>query len=100
MVGGGAATSGPAHIEAALALVERVETFLRSGRPGLAFHLGGTVGQSVELERVGPRRVSVSLRGGALGPVDARRLRSELGARGITLARLDVNGRRAPAGAS
>ena len=97
--GAGELASPPAQVEAALALVERVETFLRSGRPGLAFHLGGGAGQSVELERVGPRRVSVSLRGGALGPADARRLRSELGARGITLARLDMHARRGPAGA-
>jgi hypothetical protein len=73
------------RLEAALALVERVETFLRSGRPALAFTIGGAFRQSVELERLGPRRVALWLRGGTFGPAETRQLAATLAAQGIVL---------------
>jgi hypothetical protein len=81
-----------AGLEAVLALVERVEHLLRSGRPVLAFTLGGH-GQRVQLERVGPGEVGIRLHGGRFGRAEAERLALELGQRGLRLSRLEWSSR-------
>ena len=75
-------------LEAVLALVERVEHLLRSGRPVLAFTLAGRI-QRVQLERVGPNEVGIRLHGARLGRAEAERLAAELGRRGLRLSRLE-----------
>jgi len=78
-----------AAMETVLALVERVELFTRQGRLALGFSIGGPLGQRVHLERLGPGRVAVRLRGGAFGPAQARQLAAGLGERGVRLCRLE-----------
>jgi len=76
-------------LEAVLALVERVETLLRAGRPALAFTLGGRHGQRVQLERLGPGAVAIRLQGGTFGRAEAQQLAAALDERGLRLSRLE-----------
>ena len=79
------ADAGP-RAERALALVEKVERFLRSGRPGLSVTLRTREPTRVELERVG--RATVSLRLAAprpLPPEEVELLRTALATRGLRL---------------
>lgn len=76
----------------AAALIERVETFLRSGRQGLALTLNNALAARVEVERVGPREVAVKLvgRDGPPTPEAVSRVREQLRARGLRVAALSV----------
>lgn len=76
----------------AAALIERVETFLRSGRQGLALTLNNGLAARVEVERVGPREVAVKLvgRDGPPTPEVVSRVREQLRARGLRVAALSV----------
>ncbi len=53
------------RIERAMALVERIEHFVRSGRPALALTLRGPVPGRLELQRVAPGAISIPA---VLGP--------------------------------
>src|SRR6185295_15450625 len=53
----------PSRVESAMKLVERIEVFLRSGRPQLELSAGGAFQAEVLLERTGPREVAVTVRG-------------------------------------
>lgn len=77
--------------EALLALVDRIEVFVRSQRPALALSLGQAFASRVELERTGPGEVAVTVvaRGGVRSG-DVERLREEVEARGLRLSRLVV----------
>ncbi|MEO6119208.1 MAG: hypothetical protein ABIP12_00855, partial [Terriglobales bacterium] len=45
----------------AIALIERIETFVRSQRPGLALTLNNSLGAHVEIERIGPKEIALKL---------------------------------------
>lgn len=76
----------------AVALIERIETFVKSQRPGLALTLNNSLGAHVEIERIGPREVALKLVGHR-GPPSAdtvSRIRDELRARGLKVGALSV----------
>lgn len=76
----------------AVALIERIELFVRSQRPGLALTLNNTLGAHVEIERIGPKEIALKLVGHR-GPPTAEavsRIREELRARGLKVGALSV----------
>lgn len=76
--------------EAALALIERIDVFVKSQRPALSMSLRGHLDATVEVERTGPREVALRIQG-RRGPVAAEelgRLRDALEARGLKLSAL------------
>lgn len=76
----------------AVALIERIETFVKSQRPGLALTLNNSLGAHVEIERIGPKEIALKLVGHR-GPPTAEavsRIRDELQARGLKVAALSV----------
>ncbi|MEW5740707.1 MAG: hypothetical protein AB1938_17400 [Myxococcota bacterium] len=82
----------PARAEQAVALIERIETFVRSARPALALTLNNSLGARVEIERLGPGKVALKLVG-QRGPPSAdavARIRDELQARGLKVGALSV----------
>ncbi|WP_244227056.1 hypothetical protein [Corallococcus aberystwythensis] len=90
----GAGPSGPpvAQVESTLALIEKIEVFVKSQRPALGLSLRGPLEATVEVERTGPREVALRIQG-RHGPVpteDVARLRDALEARGLRLSVLQV----------
>ncbi|MFT3706964.1 MAG: hypothetical protein QM817_04775 [Archangium sp.] len=76
----------------AVALIEKIITFVRSQRPGLALTLNNSLGASVEIERIGPKEIALKLIG-QFGPPSAdavSRIRDELRARGLKIGALSV----------
>lgn len=76
----------------AVALIERIEQFVRSSRPGLALTLNNSLGAHVEIERIGPKEIALKLVGHR-GPPTAEavsRIREELRARGLKIGALSV----------
>ncbi len=76
----------------AMALIERIEVFVRSQRPGLALTLNNSLGAHVEIERIGPKEIALKLVGHR-GPPTAEavsRIREELRARGLKVGALSV----------
>lgn len=76
----------------AVALIERIELFVRSQRPGLALTLNNSLGAHVEIERIGPKEIALKLVGHK-GPPTAEavsRIRDELRARGLKVGALSV----------
>ena len=76
----------------AVALIERIELFVKSQRPGLALTLNNTLGAHVEIERIGPKEIALKLVGHR-GPPTAEavsRIREELRARGLKVGALSV----------
>ena len=76
----------------AMALIERIEVFVRSQRPGLALTLNNSLGAHVEIERIGPKEIALKLVGHR-GPPSAEavsRIREELRARGLKVGALSV----------
>ncbi len=92
--GGGASLSGSAgRVERALALVERIEQFVRSGRPSLALTLRGRLPGQLELQRVAPGAIAIRL--SSSRPPSARELgdlRQALEARGLSVRSLEARG--------
>ncbi|AFE06136.1 hypothetical protein COCOR_04991 [Corallococcus coralloides DSM 2259] len=85
----GATPAGPpvAQVESTLALIEKIEVFVKSQRPALGLSLRGPLEATVEVERTGPREVALRIQG-RHGPVpseDVARLRDALEARGLRL---------------
>ncbi|RPH71144.1 MAG: hypothetical protein EHM78_08670 [Myxococcaceae bacterium] len=90
--GGASATTAAPHlasegrIERALALVERIERFVRSGRPSLSLTLRGSVAGELEVQRVA--RGAITLRLSSPRPPSASELgelRQALEARGLSV---------------
>ncbi|MGQ0505930.1 MAG: hypothetical protein ACT4TC_11505 [Myxococcaceae bacterium] len=83
----------PSQLASSVALVERIEQLIRSGRPALSFSLGGSFNADVEVERTGRNEVTLQIRGkrGPPPPQDLSRLRDELQSRGLTLKSLNVS---------
>ncbi|HEY8210170.1 MAG TPA: hypothetical protein VIG99_21945 [Myxococcaceae bacterium] len=80
------------RVESALQLVERIQVFLRSGRPQLELSVGGQLEAQVLLERTGPREVAVTVRG-RNGPPPAQelaRVREEMQRRGLKVSALEI----------
>ncbi len=78
--------------KAAVALVERIETFVRSQRPALALTVGGGLDARVEVERTGRNEVALKITGtrGPPSPEDLTRIRDEMQARGLRLSAISV----------
>jgi hypothetical protein len=84
--------SPEAQAAQATALIERIEVFVKSQRPGLALTLNNSLGAHVEIERVGPKEIALKLVGHR-GPPTAEavsRIREELRARGLKVCALSV----------
>jgi hypothetical protein len=81
------ASSPQAQVQAAMELIEKIDLFVRSQRPALRLSLGGSLASTVEVERTGPREVSLRIqgRGGPLAQEDLARIREGLEARGLRL---------------
>lgn len=76
----------------AAALIERIDTFVKSQRPALALTLNNSLGARVEIEKLGPGRIALRLIG-QNGPPTAdtvNRIRDELTARGLKVGALSV----------
>jgi hypothetical protein len=76
----------------AVALIEKIEVFVKSQRPGLALTLNNSLGAHVEIERIGPKEIALKLVGHR-GPPTAEavsRIREELRARGLKVGALSV----------
>ncbi|NOJ94451.1 hypothetical protein HMI51_16130 [Corallococcus coralloides] len=81
-----------AQVESTLALIEKIEVFVKSQRPALGLSLRGALEATVEVERTGPREVALRIQG-RHGPVpseDVARLRDALEARGLRLSVLQA----------
>ncbi|NNC03824.1 hypothetical protein HJC10_13325 [Corallococcus exiguus] len=81
-----------AQVESTLALIEKIEVFVKSQRPALGLSLRGSLEATVEVERTGPREVALRIQG-RHGPVpteDVARLRDALEARGLRLSVLQA----------
>ncbi|GMT95893.1 hypothetical protein KH5H1_00120 [Corallococcus caeni] len=90
--GAGPASPPVAQVESTLALIEKIEVFVKSQRPALGLSLRGPLEATVEVERTGPREVALRIQG-RHGPVpteDVARLRDALEARGLRLSVLQV----------
>ncbi len=76
----------PAETKAAQAsaLIEKIEHFVRSNRPGLSLTLHHSLGARVELERLGPKELSVKLFGKPSAEAVGK-IREELRARGLNV---------------
>jgi hypothetical protein len=94
------AVTPPVHAEVsnetqaaqAVALIERIEVFVKSQRPGLALTLNNSLGAHVEIERIGPKEIALKIVGHR-GPPSAEavgRIRDELRARGLKVGALSV----------
>jgi len=88
-----APTANPeASAAQAVALIEKIEVFVKSQRPGLALTLNNSLGAHVEIERIGPKEIALKLVGHR-GPPTAEavsRIREELRARGLKVGALSV----------
>ena len=85
-------TAPEAKAAQAVALIERIELFVKSQRPGLALTLNNSLGAHVEIERIGPKEIALKLVGHR-GPPTAEavsRIREELRARGLKVGALSV----------
>ena len=88
---GGTGALRGARVERALALVERIERFVRSGRPSLALTLRGELPGRLELQRVGPGAISIRLSSARLpSSGELGELRQALEARGLSVRSLET----------
>lgn len=84
------------RVERALALVERIERFVRSGRPSLALTLRGAPPGQVEVQRVGPGAIALRLSSTRLPSAsELGELRQALEARGLSVRSLEARPLRA-----
>jgi hypothetical protein len=87
------------RVERALALVERIERFVRSGRPSLALTLRGALPGEVEVQRVGPGAIVLRLSSARLpSENELGELRQALEARGLSVRSLEARPLRAETG--
>jgi hypothetical protein len=90
----GVPTSGSGdRVERVLALVERIERFVRSGRPSLALTLRGGLPGRLELHRVAPGAIAIRLSSSRVPSADELdELRQALEARGLSVRSLEARG--------
>jgi hypothetical protein len=74
----------------ALALIEKIDVFMKSQRPALSLRLGGALEATVEVERTGSREVALRIQGhrGPVAPGQLEHIREALASRGLRLSRL------------
>jgi hypothetical protein len=81
------------RVERALALVERIEQFVRSGRSSLTLTLRGGVPGRLELQRVARGAISIRLSSSRLpSGRELGELRQALEARGLSVRSLETRG--------
>ncbi|MBJ6764346.1 hypothetical protein JGU66_26520 [Myxococcaceae bacterium JPH2] len=82
-----AVIEAPTRAEAALALIERIEVLVKAQRPALSLSLRGAMEATVEVQRTGPREISLHIQGRQrpLADEDLSRLTTALEARGLRL---------------
>ncbi len=80
----------PIRAAQAIALIERIDVFVKSQRPALALTLNHSLGAHAEIERIGPKEVSLKLKGhgGPLATQTIDLIRAELKARGLKVREL------------
>ena len=94
-------SSAEGRVERALALVERIEHFVRSGRPSLALTLRGALPGQVEVQRVGPGAIALRLSSARLPSAsELGELRQALEARGLSVRSLEARSMTAEPGRS
>ena len=81
-----------AKAASAAELIEKIEAFVKSARPGLAITLDGSLGGRVEIERLGPKEVAIRMVGknGPPTPEEVSRVRDEIRACGLKVGALSV----------
>lgn len=81
-----------ARAQATIALVQRIETFVRSQRPALALTVAGALNLKVEVERTGRNEIALRVQGSKGPPPaeDVARIREAILARGLKLSSLSV----------
>jgi hypothetical protein len=85
------ASTAEARVERALALVERIERFVRSGRPSLALTLRGGLPGQLEVQRVAPGAIALRLSSARLPSAgELGELRQALEARGLSVRSLET----------
>ncbi|MBI3185828.1 MAG: hypothetical protein HYZ28_27135 [Myxococcales bacterium] len=89
---GSAAVRAAHRAASAIALIEKIERFLKSHRPALALTLDDAIAARVEIERTGPKEVALRIQGrnGPPAPEDLSRIREEIRTRGLKLSALSV----------
>jgi len=88
---GAPASPAEGRVERALALVERIERFVRSGRPSLALTLRSGLPGEVEVQRVGPGAIALRLSSARLPSAsELGELRQALEARGLSVRSLEA----------
>lgn len=96
-----AVLGGPAHEQAVpelpqvsdlRALVERIRVFVKNDRPALALSVTGGLNAEVEIERAGPKLVSLRItgRGGLPRTQEINSLKEALAAKGIRVSMIEV----------
>jgi hypothetical protein len=82
-----ASVDAPAPCSAAHAarMIERIEAFVKSGRPGITLSLREPWPAEIQLERTGPSRINIFIRGRALPPEGWKQVQRAMRARGIEL---------------
>jgi len=84
-------SSTDGRVERALALVERIERFVRSGRPSLALTLRGGLPGQLEVQRVAPGAIALRLSSARLPSAsELGDLRQALEARGLSVRSLEA----------
>ncbi len=92
--GGATSTAGAresdTRAQVALALIEKIDVFMKSQRPALSLRLGGALEATVEVERTGSREVALRIQGhrGPVAPGQLEHIREALASRGLRLSRL------------
>ncbi|HEY1417458.1 MAG TPA: hypothetical protein VGF41_06110, partial [Myxococcaceae bacterium] len=80
------------RVERAMELVERIERFVRSGRPSLALTLRGGLPGRLEIERVAPGTIDLRLSSRrALSDRVLEEIRQALEARGLSVRSLETS---------
>lgn len=82
----------PSRVESTLEVIERIEVLVKSQRPALSLSVRGSLHATVEVERTGPREVSLRIQGhqGPVPDTELTRLREALEARGLRLRSLSA----------
>jgi hypothetical protein len=90
------ANQSDAKTEATLALIEKIDVFVKANRPALKLDLQSSLGGTVEIDRVGKGEVAVRINSSssALDSSVLNEIRSALTARGLKLTSLTVSAER------
>ncbi|MFY1825456.1 hypothetical protein ACN47A_06035 [Myxococcus fulvus] len=89
---GASPTEPPSRAESTQEVIERIEVLVKSQRPALSLSVRGSLHATVEVERTGPREVTLRIQGhqGPVPETELTRLRDALEARGLRLRSLSA----------